>query len=325
MEMIDRSVMGREVSESLWCIYHQRPGSAKLVLPRKRDGTRRVSEQESKILIAQWLENHGYCYSIETPTTQQYQQSGSTALSARTDITMYGGADDSARVVNIELKAGTPDVEAFRKDFEKLLREQIDGFWFHTLERASPDTWDSIQTKMSESFRKERTNIAKSKQTIVFGFCVLEAPQYTSFVLDFSHDLNQQWPACFQKALERSEHPTWGSEIVIAFDRPQRFIRRSYQGGTQKLMVYCPDIYSESFVHLSIRGESYAIRAFSGSRKFEKWKQPDVSTTSELLDRFQFAYRIDVSGERKNVGSEKQYWVSRTTELNRLHSILPKK
>ena len=59
MQMVDRSAMGREVSESLWCVYHQRPGGAKLVLPRKRDGSRRMSEQESKILITQWLEGHG--------------------------------------------------------------------------------------------------------------------------------------------------------------------------------------------------------------------------------------------------------------------------
>lgn len=118
MELIDRIAMGREVSESLWSVYHRRPEGGKLVLPRKRDGTRRVSEQESKILITRWLEGHGYFYSIETPTTQQYRQSGRTDISARIDITVNGWTADSARAVNIELKAGTATVEAFRKDFE---------------------------------------------------------------------------------------------------------------------------------------------------------------------------------------------------------------
>ena len=65
-EIIDLNAMGREVSESLWRVYHERPDGPKLILPQKRDGTRRVSEQESKILITQWLEGHGYHYSIET-------------------------------------------------------------------------------------------------------------------------------------------------------------------------------------------------------------------------------------------------------------------
>ncbi len=321
MEMIDRTAMGREVSESLWCVYHRRPGGAKLVLPRKRDGTRRVSEQESKILITQWLERHGYYYSIETPTIQQYRQSGSAEISARIDVTVNGGTADAPRAVNIELKAGTATVEAFRKDFEKLLRERIAGFWFHTLESASGRTWKTLQTKMSEAFRMERPNIDNSNQTIVFGFCVLEAPRYASFTLDLSQDFDQQWPACFEKALERSECPTWAPEIVSgSFDRSKGSPKHSYKGGERKLMVYCPAIYPESFVHLSIRGESYAIRAFAGPRKNQKWKHPGVTTTSELLDRFQFTHQIDVSVERKNLESEKQYWVSRTVELNRRHS-----
>ena len=83
---------------------------------------RRVSEQESRVLLTQWFERHGFYYSIETPTKGIYQQSGTRWLSARTDITVYGSSvpDPSNRVLNIELKAGQPPWESFRKDFEKL-------------------------------------------------------------------------------------------------------------------------------------------------------------------------------------------------------------
>ncbi len=110
--LIDRREMGRTVSESLWSAYHKRSGRRKLIFPNRLDGTKRVSEQESKILITQLLENHGYYYSIETPTTKKYTQKGQSALSARVDVTVYGKSDDEERHVNIELKSGTPDFEA---------------------------------------------------------------------------------------------------------------------------------------------------------------------------------------------------------------------
>ena len=103
----------------------------------KRNGLRRVSEQESKILISQWLTGNGIYYSIETPTRKKYQQSGHAKISARIDVTAYGSSDPRDRCLNMELKAGTSSLEAYRKDFEKLLREGIPGLWFHTLEKAN--------------------------------------------------------------------------------------------------------------------------------------------------------------------------------------------
>lgn len=91
----------------------------------------------------------------------------------------------------------------------------------------------------------------------------------------------------------------------------------------KQLMIYCPDIYPESFVHLSIRGEGYYIRAFTGPRGYGgKWKLPDVYTTSDLLRRFQFTHQIDVSGAEDRVNLEnKEYWEDRTIKLNRQYSI----
>ena len=91
----------------------------------------------------------------------------------------------------------------------------------------------------------------------------------------------------------------------------------------EKLMIYCPEIYPKSFVHLSIKGEGYYIRAFTGPREFEgRWKPPGVFTTSELRERFQFTHQIDVSEAEDRVNLEnKGYWKDRTLKLNRQYSI----
>jgi len=60
----------REVAASLWAVYHKRPDAPHLILPLKRDDSKRVSEQDSKILITQWLERNGMFYPIETPTRE---------------------------------------------------------------------------------------------------------------------------------------------------------------------------------------------------------------------------------------------------------------
>ncbi len=95
----------------------------------------------------------------------------------------------------------------------------------------------------------------------------------------------------------------------------------SYGGSQQTLMVYCPEICPDSFVHLSIRGESYKIRAYSGLKRFaQPWAEPGAPTVSELLDRFRFIHEIDVAEGRKSV-NEREYWQQRTIMLNRKHGI----
>lgn len=216
--MIDHREMGRAVFESLWSAYHRRAGRPRLIFPNLRDGTTRVSEQESKILITRWLESHGYYYSTETPTSEKYTQTGVNPRSARIDVTVYGKRDDSERRLNIELKSRMPKFESFRKDVEKLLREGVPGLWFHTLERANTRTWNTIkQNKLQKSFDSLRKEIAGSQHTIGFVFCVLDPRQFVTFELDFSQDLNKQWPASFVQALQpRSSPASYENRILTS-------------------------------------------------------------------------------------------------------------
>ena len=104
-------------------------------------------------------------------------------------------------------------------------------------------------------------------------------------------------------------------------ERRQRSGGRSYGGPKRTLMVYCPEICPDSFVHLSISRGSYRIRAYSGPKRFNgPWQEPGVPTASEFLDRFRFVHEFDVAKGRKSV-NEREYWQRRTNELNRNYGI----
>jgi hypothetical protein len=78
------------LTTSLWLMVREEAEPFNLIFPIKRNGTRRVSEQESKVIVTQWLKDEGYIYSIETPTRDSYVQKGKTPQSALTDVTVYG-------------------------------------------------------------------------------------------------------------------------------------------------------------------------------------------------------------------------------------------
>ena len=166
--------LNRDVAIDLWKIHRGEPRGPKLILPAKRDTSSRISEQESKIIYCHHLEQSDWMYSIETPTTQTYVQSGKSPLSARVDISLYTDRDVLTRCANIELKAHNPPIENFRKDLEKLHRENLTGVWFHTLKNTNSSTFPSIFRKIREAYRKLGSHLGETKPTILFGFCVLE-------------------------------------------------------------------------------------------------------------------------------------------------------
>lgn len=166
-----------ELAHDLCAVYHASEDRQHLILPTKRDESTRISEQESKILLSQVFERRGLYYSIETPTRETYIQSGTTPLSARVDITVYAQHDPTSRNLNIELKAGNPPMESFRKDLEKLIREMVNGLWFHTLVSANERTWQGIFDKVQESFRLVDKHAISANHKLAFAFCVIKTKQ----------------------------------------------------------------------------------------------------------------------------------------------------
>lgn len=318
--MFDYRLMCRDVAGQLWAMYHGRPEGPSLLFPMKRDNSRRVSEQESKILIAQWLAGHAVNYSIETPTRNAYQQSGQAGLSARVDVTVYGSLHPTDRCLNMELKAGTSSLEAYRKDFEKLLREGIPGLWFHTLESASEGAWGSIEKSMAESFSRLITHADAAQHTVHFAFCVLDQPQLVEFDLDFSADWRAEFARGFEAGRREAGRPEW-QPSVVAPPPPKRAVAQSYTGGQTKTLIYAPALEPSSFLHLSTKGDSYALRSFTGARGVRRWTEDGVRTADELRARFPIEIEIDVASERKNLEGDRQYWIERIKGLNRKHGI----
>ncbi len=312
--------MAASVAESLWAMYHRRDDAPSLILPTTRDGAIRVSEQESKILLSRWLEREGMRYSIETPTVERYRQKGESPQSASTDMTVYHSRNPGDRILNVELKKGTANDEAFRKDFEKLLRERTDGLWFHTLEHASARAWATMEERMRSAFQTERKHVDAADHSLSFAFCVLTPPQFVWFDLDLDGHFDSQWPQAMRDARDHPSTPSWWRPVHSRSPSPAHSSSRK---GSRKLLIYCAEICEDSFVHLNIRGSSYRLRSFVGSGGMRCWVDRGAKTTEELLSRYRFAHEIDVASEIESLVSRRQYWADRISELNRQHGIRP--
>jgi hypothetical protein len=318
---VDVELLCRDVAASLWAVYHDRPGAPRLIFPVNRNGSVRVSEQESKILISQWLEREGQFYSIETPTSDTYVQSGNAPMSARADLTVYGSRQPADRLLNVELKWGTPGPEAFRKDFEKLLREGVRGLWFHTLTDAGAATWRTIEERMREAFESEAKHAHAATHCLHFAFCVLRKPMLAKFDLDFSDDWRSQFGERFEAAVSNAWQPAWADQVVSPRAAARHAVPPSYSGPPRKELVYMPSIEPRSFVHLSSKGDSYALRSFGGARPRSRWVEPDCKTTSELLVRHAIEHRVDVTHEKRDLASESDFWAERVEALNARYGI----
>lgn len=133
------------------------PGRPPLLFPllrEKPDGTRspRISEQELRQLAISCVPD-GWAFSVETPTSKTYVQSGARGgTSARIDLTLFRPSPGAwARGAHIECKANNPDRAEFRKDIEKLVREGLPGGWLHLLDNVGPKTLHSVFEKLRSS------------------------------------------------------------------------------------------------------------------------------------------------------------------------------
>ncbi len=291
--------------------------------PPVETGRRSASEQESKILITQWLQSYGVNYSIETPTTGQYQQSGQAQMSARIDVTVYGSRNAANRVMNLELKAGTASLEAFRKDFEKLLREGIPGLWFHTVASASDATWRTLSGKMEEALGRLASQADRTNHAIWFAFCVLDTPQLVEFELNF----NGEWRGQVSGLVADARRRSFGASYRVS-QPPRRTaevsdssaVGGSY-GAQRKLLVYAPSINTTSFLLLSIKGASYALREFPPVGPPRRFVLDDAHTTSQLESKHAFRHSINVAREWKSLESESDYWRQKIASLNRQYRL----
>lgn len=329
-----RSRMVADVAQSLWAVYHDDPAAPYLIWPEKRDASTRVSEQESKILITQWLQLNERFYSVETPTSERYRQSGASELSARIDITVYSKRNASARMLNIELKAGTPTDESFRKDLEKLLRERVRGLWFHTLTKARHQTWLSLEDRICRAIDAVIDHAGTATHIVDFAFCVLQSRRLVQFSIDFETD----WRAGLQASIRRAT----GAVAASASRRPHTVNVRPARARTAfgdvaapgssgalgvpttsrklKQLVLIPSLDARTVLHLSTRGESYKLRYFDGSHMPAPWKAANCDTLESLRAQHPATLVVDVAADGRDL-SQHAYWQERVSGLNAAHGL----
>ncbi|MHB9145462.1 MAG: hypothetical protein ACYC5Y_09045 [Symbiobacteriia bacterium] len=139
----DMVEIGQAVCRQVWDVLSVndneiRALSPKVLLPKLRNSSERISEKEARVIYCAQIERaNELFYSIETPTAQTYVQSGTTPMSARSDLSPYrferglGGNSGGGftKVANVEFKAHNAEKGRIKKDVEKLLCEGLPGIW----------------------------------------------------------------------------------------------------------------------------------------------------------------------------------------------------
>jgi len=131
-------------------------------------------------------------FAVEVPTTHQYTFSGTTKMSARTDLVVYTCRPDDpqtlVRNLAIEFKAHNPRVQAIRKDLEKLLREECDGLWFHVLQNADSKTIPALMVKFTQAIGDLRYLWQECLHTLSISAVVKEKRFWLHRTLVPAHD-----------------------------------------------------------------------------------------------------------------------------------------
>jgi hypothetical protein len=305
----------------------EEPSEYGLIFPNKRDGTVRISEQEAKLLFIQHLTmDRRFLFSVETPTVETYQQKGTTPMSARVDLTLFG--PDRKPVAHIELKAHNCTVEAVRKDLEKLLREKTAGMWFHTLQQADRRTLAALSGKFRTAFSLLPECLrANDRSYLIAFFCLDDAVlnwQWLRFVGD--HDRNcDAVTAIFGEGLKISP---WISarfraepieETATQASRRQPAARG--KGRRDAFFVFVPQVAPDMAMHLSVRGGSYRLRLYDldhpGNRP-RAFTIPAYTSFEALSASSAIARWIPVTAEDldHSIDDEPQYWCERIRAVN---------
>lgn len=191
-----------QADKLLWDAYAHSVGDqtdvsreGRLVFPRYRNRYRnkeslRVSEQEARFAFIEALCQGPFRYSVETPTSKLYQFTGDTAVSAKTDLSLYD-ATGKTSICNVEFKAKGVSLSAenkrIYKDVQKLLREPVWGLWFHLLEGVDNSTIPNFLSVMVKQ-------VGKVKDEPKYN---VEAPGLTLHICVLRHGFSLQKDVLF--------------------------------------------------------------------------------------------------------------------------------
>jgi hypothetical protein len=163
-------------------------GKTNLCFPKYRNGSDRISEQESKFFFSLEFEQHKppFSFAIEVPTTAPFVFTGATARSALHDMAIYDVNDSSKFEWIIELKSGQPERDSIKKDFSKMAKAECNCVWFHTLKNANKRTIKTLLKKFNEVWgevKSEPELEVKPEPEWKFAIVVLEQKKYYSITI----------------------------------------------------------------------------------------------------------------------------------------------
>lgn len=178
-----------------------REAKSKLIFPKKRDNSTRISEQEMRSSFIRELEaltgEDSYFYSIESPTKECYKDFSSKepkiikdqsenieGRSGNIDLTLYN--NELKREHLIEFKFGNKDT--CKKDFLKLLcddKQCKTNYYINILETFKDRTRDNIEDKFKDAIKHVLDNYKNeivSDLVIVVGVLYSEENESNFFI-----------------------------------------------------------------------------------------------------------------------------------------------
>ncbi len=177
----------------LTCITDSKAGiESRLVFPIKRDGKRRVSEQEARFLFVQHIERgRKFLYSIEAPTTKKYKFSGINDRSGNIDICLY---ENGERKHLIEFKALNPQQSSYSKDFEKLVCDEdyLTNYFIQVLENTDNKTIPSIENKYKKAIQIMKEKYASTQSCLRIFLCDMGTRQIIKYEVDKNGELRKE-------------------------------------------------------------------------------------------------------------------------------------
>ena len=141
---------------------------SKLIYPLKRDGTRRISKQEAKLIFIKHIEQYGdYRYSVEAPTRNEYLSTGSIPMLGSIDVCLY---ENGNRKHLVDFLALNPRQSSYTKSFEKLFSDEegLDNYFIQILQQTNKSTILNVDNKYTEAIEcvREKYNAFDSRLKI---------------------------------------------------------------------------------------------------------------------------------------------------------------
>ena len=164
---------------------------SKLIYPLKRDGTRRISKQEAKLIFIKHIEQYGeYHYSVEAPTRNEYLSTGSVPMLGSIDVCLY---QNDNRKHLVEFLALNPRQSYYTKNFEKLFTDEegLDNYFIQILQKTNKSTILNVENKYTEAIESVREKYEGFGSRLKIYLCDIGDKKISMYKIDEEGKLSE--------------------------------------------------------------------------------------------------------------------------------------